>query len=69
MTTHELISEVISLPVEQRLILAESLNPPDRKIDQEWIKVAQNRLVDLRSGKVSPISSSEVQEKVQALFS
>jgi hypothetical protein len=73
LTTNELILEVISLPVEQRLLLTESLleslNPPDKDIDAQWIQVANSRLGDLRSGKVNAISGSDVFAKVKGMFS
>ncbi len=41
----ELIEEVVSLPVEERAIVAESilrsLNPPESEIDREWAQVAE----------------------------
>ena len=73
MTTNDLIEEAISLPVEQRLALTESLlkslNPPDEEIDQLWIEEASSRLESLRSGKTKPVSGAEVFAKIQDKFS
>lgn len=59
MTMKELIEEVISLPVEERAVIADSilrsLNPPEADIDHKWAQVAQRRLEELRSGKVKAI--------------
>lgn len=63
-TTKKLIDEVLSLPVEERAIIADSLlkslNPPDQDIDTKWIGVAKRRLQEIRTGKVKPIPGDEV---------
>lgn len=74
MAVHKkLIDEVLSLPVEERARIAntllESLNVPDPAIDKKWAEVAKRRLEELRSGKVKPISGDEVFERVQKRFS
>ena len=64
MTMKELIEEVISLPVEERAIVADSilrsLNPPESEIDHKWAQVAQRRLAELRSGEVRPVVGEQV---------
>jgi putative addiction module component (TIGR02574 family) len=69
----ELISEATSLPVEERVIIVDSLlrslNPPDEDIDKKWTIVAKRRLEELRSGKVKPVSGDEVFAKVWKQFS
>ena len=71
-TTKKMIDEVLSLPVEERAIIADSLlkslNPPDRDIDKKWIRVAKRRLQEIRSGKVNPVSGEEVFAKVRERF-
>jgi hypothetical protein len=51
MNTKELIAEAVSLPVEQRAVLLDSLlgslNTPESVVDQQWIAVAKNRLQEL----------------------
>jgi putative addiction module component (TIGR02574 family) len=68
MNTRELIEEALSLPVEERALVADSLlrslNTPDIVIDSTWIKVAKRRLNELRSGKVRPIPGDEVFARV-----
>lgn len=68
MTMKELIEEVISLPVEERAIVADSilrsLNPPESDVDRKWAQVAQRRLEELRSSKVQPIPGEQVFTKV-----
>ena len=68
----ELIEEVVSLPVEERAIVAESilrsLNPPESDIDREWARVAERRLAELRSGVVKPIPGEQVFARVWKRF-
>ncbi|MCD6185448.1 MAG: addiction module protein [Deltaproteobacteria bacterium] len=59
MKTKDLIAEAISLPVEERAIVVDSilksLNKPAFDIDRKWAAVARRRLSELRSGKVKAI--------------
>jgi putative addiction module component (TIGR02574 family) len=72
MTMKELIDEVVSLPVEERALVADSilrsLNPPESDIDRKWAQVAQRRLAELRSGKVKPIPGEKVFARVWKRF-
>lgn len=64
MKTKDLIAEAMSLPVEERAMiidsLLKSLNPPETDIDKKWIAVAKRRLAELRSGQVQPVPGDEV---------
>ena len=66
--TRKLIEEVLSLPVEERALIAysllRSLNMPDTTMDAKWTEVARRRLQELRSGKVKPIPGDEVFAKI-----
>jgi putative addiction module component (TIGR02574 family) len=68
----ELIEAVVSLPVEERAIVADSvlrsLNAPDPEIDREWAQVAQRRLAEVRSGKVTAVPGKEVFAKIRKRF-
>jgi len=68
----EIIQEAASLPVEERVMVVDSLlrtlNPPDTEIEKEWVKVAKRRLAELRSGSVKPIPGDEVFTKIQERF-
>ena len=70
--TPEIIHEVESLPVEERVLIVDSLlrslNPPDPEIDGKWAAVAKRRLEELRSGRVTPIPGEEVFAKIQQRF-
>ena len=72
MKTKDLIGEAISLPVEERAMVADtilrSLNAPDPAIDRKWAAVAKRRLAELRSGKVRPVPGDEVFAKVWKRF-
>jgi len=68
----ELFKEVLSLPVEQRALLVDtllkSLNAPDPALDPIWVEEAKRRLEELRSGRVKPIPGDEVFQRVRARF-
>lgn len=62
--SHKLIDELLSLPVEERAFIADSLlrslNSTDPSVDTLWIDVAKKRLEDIHTGKVDPVPGSEV---------
>jgi putative addiction module component (TIGR02574 family) len=72
MTTKEIIDKAVSLPVEERALVVDtllrSLNPPESKIDKKWAKEAQRRLAELRSGNVKVIAGEEVFAKIWERF-
>jgi putative addiction module component (TIGR02574 family) len=72
MTTKKLLEEVLSLPVEERALIADSLlrslNAPDAAIDAKWLEVAKRRREDLRTGKVKPISGDDVFSEIAERF-
>lgn len=69
MKTEDLIAAAISLPVEIRAhvvdSLLKSLNPPEKEIDQKWAAVAKERLREIRSGTAETIPGNEVFAKIQ----
>ncbi len=68
MKTNSLIEEAISLPVEERARVVDSilksLNSPESDIDKKWAEVAKQRLSELRSGKVKAISGDKVFDEI-----
>ena len=72
MNTKELFSEAVALSVEERALLVDSLlrsfDQPESDIDQKWAKVANRRLMEMRSGKVQPVPGEEVFERVRKRF-
>ena len=71
-TTGKLIEQALSLPVEERALIAHSLlrslNVPDTSIDTKWTEVAKRRLQELRSEKVKPIPGDEAFSEVLKRF-
>lgn len=69
----KIIDEALSLPVEERAYIADSLlkslNRPDPEIDKKWIEVSKRRLEEIRTGKVKSIPGDEVFAKIQKRFS
>jgi len=72
LNTQELIEHAISLPIEERANIVDSLlksiNRPNKEIDKKWINIAKKRLDDLRTGKVQAIPGDIVFNKVKELF-
>lgn len=72
-STKKLIEEIESLPVEERILVAESvlntLNPADPEADLIWLGVAERRLDELKSGTATAIPGDDVFRKIQQRFS
>jgi putative addiction module component (TIGR02574 family) len=71
--TKDLIEEAISLPVEERAMVVDSilrsLNPPDSDIDKKWAAIAKRRIVELRSGEVEAVAGEKVFSRIWKRFS
>ncbi len=63
MSINEILSNVLGLPIEQRVILADmltqSLNTSDAKIEKNWEDEVNRRLELLDKGKLETISYEE----------
>ncbi len=72
MNTKELIDEAVSLPIEERArvvdTLLRSMNQPDSAIDKKWAAVAKRRLTELRSGSVNAVPGQKVFDEVWEKF-
>jgi len=72
MNTKEIIDMAVSLPVEERAIVVDSilrsLNQPTSEIDKKWSAVAHRRLREIKSGSVRAIQGEEVFEKIWKKF-
>jgi putative addiction module component (TIGR02574 family) len=72
MKTQQLINEALSLPVEKRTLVVDSLlrslNQPESAIDKEWAAVAQRRLSEIKNGSVKPVPGEKVFEKIWRRF-
>lgn len=68
----EIIEEAASLPVEERVVVIDSLlqtiNPPLEEVQAEWIGVAKRRLAELRSGQVKAIPGNEAFARIRRRF-
>ena len=72
MNAKKLLEEAVSLPVEERTLIVDtllkSLNQPESEIDEAWTKKAQKRLHELESAQLDAISGDEVFEKIWSKF-
>ena len=72
MNAQQLIEEANELPVEDRALVVDSLlhslNGSSAEIDQQWLSLAQERLQDVSSGRVSAVSAQEVFGKLWNRF-
>ncbi len=72
MKINKLIDEVVSLPVEERALvidsLLSSLNMPEPEIDRKWAVVAQKRISQIRLGIVEAVPGIDVFEKIRRRF-
>ena len=68
MKTKDLIAEAISLPVEERAMVVDSilksLNSTESDIDKKWAAVAKQRLKELRSGEAKAIPGDDVFRRI-----
>ncbi|MBI5236386.1 MAG: addiction module protein [Deltaproteobacteria bacterium] len=66
--SQELFEEAVSLPVEIRAQLVDkllrSLHPVQKKIDELWATEAEQRVEEIKSGKVKTIPGDEVFKKI-----
>lgn len=73
MRTKDLITEANSLPIDEKVILVDSLlksfNNPVSGVDQEWTRLAKKRLSDLYSKKIKFIPGDLVFSRIQKKFS
>lgn len=67
-TTKELIDEAISLPLENKAKIVDSIlksmNSTNETIQDKWIKLAKKRLKEIQSGKIKAIPIEEVTQKL-----
>lgn len=68
----EIIQEAVSLPVEERAMVVDSLlrslNTPDPEMDRLWVVEAQRRLSELRAGRVQGVSGPKLFEEIRHSF-
>lgn len=63
MSVNEILNSVLELPVDERVIitdlLTQSLNTPNKEIEDKWIEEVNRRLLLLDEGKLETISYDE----------
>lgn len=68
-STKEIIEKAESLPVEERVLIIESLqrslNAPESAIDKRWVAAAKERLAEIRSGKAKPVPGKVVFDSIR----
>jgi putative addiction module component (TIGR02574 family) len=68
----EIIEEAKSLSMEERLLIIDNLlqtiNPPVPEIDSEWAAVAENRLSEIKSGRVKALPGDEVFKRIDKTY-
>ena len=73
MNTEKLITEALSLPVEERGAvldpILQSLNPPEADIDRQWLNAAKQRLAEIRSGSAETVSGDDLFREIQNRYS
>ena len=69
MTTKQIIDEALSLPTDQRALIADtllrSLNTPDPEIDRQWRDTVLRRRDETRSGAVEGVAGEEVFRRIR----
>lgn len=72
MNAQQLIAEANELPLEDRALVVDSLlyslNASSADLDKQWLAVAQRRLDEVQSGKMTTISAQEVFGKIWNRF-
>ena len=71
-STKEIIQDAAALPVEERIIVVDSLlrtlNIPNQDIDTAWVDVAKRRLAEIRSGHIKPVPGDQVFSRIKEKF-
>lgn len=69
MNAKQLIDEAVSLPVEERALVVDSLlksfSLSSADIDGQWLAVARNRLKEMKAGDVKPVSGEDVFSRIR----
>ncbi|MFA6808237.1 MAG: addiction module protein [Eubacteriales bacterium] len=70
--TNDLICMIESLPIDVRTNLVEiilaSLQPIQKDIDELWAQIVEERISDVKSGKVQLVSGKEVFKEIEEIF-
>ncbi|MDC0932713.1 addiction module protein [Arcobacteraceae bacterium] len=63
MSINEILDSALELPIDERVIitdlLTQSLNTPNKEIEEKWLEEVRKRLALLDEGKLETISYDE----------
>ncbi|MBI2299816.1 MAG: addiction module protein [Armatimonadetes bacterium] len=69
MKVEDLIAEAMELPVEERILIADSmlrsLNRPDPEVEAAWLDEAERRLAEIDAGRTTLIPGDEVMAELR----
>ncbi len=72
MKTHNLIKEAMSLPIEDRTMLIDSLikslNTTKSDVEDKWISIAKKRLTEIKASKIKPVPGNIVFNNILERF-
>jgi predicted O-methyltransferase YrrM len=67
--TKEILERVETLSNDEKVYIADqilqSMHEIDPEIDKEWVKIAEERLSQIREGNVSMISEEDLFEEIE----
>ena len=70
--TSDLIAMIESMPIDVRTNLVEiilaSLQPIQKDIDELWVQEVEERISDIKSGKVKLLSGDEVFKEIKGII-
>lgn len=73
MNPKKMIEEITALPIEERVMIVDSLlrslNQPESEIDKKWIATANQRLMEMRAGSIdTAMPGNEVFDRIWQRF-
>ena len=71
--TDDLLAIIESLPIDVKAELVEkilaTLHPIEKEVNEEWVKEAENRVSQIKAGKVKTIPGDEVFNEIKVKYS
>lgn len=69
MKTRELIDEMNSLPLDERVLILDSLllslNSLNQEFEREWLKIAKKRSHEVKSGRLLTVEGEKVFKRIR----
>lgn len=64
-----ILNEAMNLKPSERAVIAQklinSISADEGEIETEWLKLAEHRFNEMKSGKVKPVSWNEIKERIK----